>query len=42
MPQAVKEAVIDIIMIEEHVSRDEAAEMHIDIERQGRWGQETW
>jgi sulfite reductase alpha subunit-like flavoprotein len=42
MPQGVKEAVIDIIMTEQGISREEAVKVLADIERQGRWKQETW
>jgi sulfite reductase alpha subunit-like flavoprotein len=42
MPQAVKEAVIQIISSEEGISRSQALEIQANIETLGRWKQETW
>jgi sulfite reductase alpha subunit-like flavoprotein len=42
MPQAVKEAVIEIIRIEQGITKEQAQEVHAKVEKQGRWKQETW
>jgi len=42
MPQGVKEAVIEIIESEEHISREQARVTHAKLEKEGRWKQETW
>ena len=42
MPQGVKDVVIEIIKIERGISREEAEKEHSEIERLGRWKQETW
>ena len=42
MPQGVKESVIEIISIEQGISKEQAQEVHAKLEKQGRWKQETW
>ena len=42
MPQGVKESVIEIISIEQGISKEQAREVHATLEKQGRWKQETW
>jgi sulfite reductase alpha subunit-like flavoprotein len=42
MPQAVKEAVVEIIVEEEGISKEVAAAKLTAIEEEGRWVQETW
>jgi len=42
MPQAVKEAIIEIIRSEEGITKEEAQDLQASLERQGRWKQETW
>jgi sulfite reductase alpha subunit-like flavoprotein len=42
MPQGVKEAVIEIIRLEEGITKERAQQIHADLEKQGRWKQETW
>lgn len=42
MPQAVKEAVVEIIVGEEGISKEVAVAKVAEIEKEGRWVQETW
>jgi sulfite reductase alpha subunit-like flavoprotein len=42
MPQSVKDAVIEIIKVEEGITREEALQVQISLEKTGRWKQETW
>jgi sulfite reductase alpha subunit-like flavoprotein len=42
MPQAVKDAFIEIIQSEQGITREEALKVHATLEKQGRWKQETW
>jgi sulfite reductase alpha subunit-like flavoprotein len=42
MPQAVKEAVVEIIVGEEGISKEVAVAKLATIEKEGRWVQETW
>ena len=42
MPQGVKESVIEIISIEQGISKAQAQEVQAKLEKQGRWKQETW
>lgn len=42
MPQGVKDAVIEIIKIEQGITREEAQQIQASLERTGRWAQETW
>lgn len=42
MPQGVKASIIEIISTQEGITREEAAKIQANLERQGRWKQETW
>jgi sulfite reductase alpha subunit-like flavoprotein len=42
MPQGVKESVIEIISMEQEISKEQAKEVLAKLENQGRWKQETW
>jgi len=42
MPQAVKEAIIEIMEKEQRIEREEAVHIQSNLEKQGRWKQETW
>ena len=42
MPQGVKTSIIEIISTEESITKEEAAQVQANLERQGRWKQETW
>jgi sulfite reductase alpha subunit-like flavoprotein len=42
MPQGVKDAVIEIIKIEQGIKREEAQQIQASLEKAGRWKQETW
>jgi sulfite reductase alpha subunit-like flavoprotein len=42
MPQGVKDAVIEIIKVEQGITREEAEQIQASLERTGRWKQETW
>jgi sulfite reductase alpha subunit-like flavoprotein len=42
MPQGVKDAVIEIIKVEQGVTREDAQQIQASLEKTGRWKQETW
>ena len=42
MPQAIKDAFIEIVQVEQAITREEAQQIHGILEKQGRWKQETW
>lgn len=42
MPQGVKASIVEIISAQKGVTKEEAAQIQAELERQGRWRQETW
>ena len=42
MPQGIKASIIEIISAQEGTTKEEASQVQVNLERQGRWKQETW
>ena len=42
MPQGIKASIIEIISAQEGITKEEASQVQANLERQGRWKQETW
>jgi sulfite reductase alpha subunit-like flavoprotein len=42
MPQGIKASIIEIISAHEGITKEEASQVQANLERQGRWKQETW
>lgn len=42
MPQGVKASIVEIISTQKGITKEEAAQVQTELERQGRWRQETW